>query len=418
MSRSATIRLIAWREISERIQGRFTRVMTILTVLLVVAGIAVPSLIKSGGSSGGSSGGGSAAGGNSAPTRIALVGPEAQALAPTLAGTAQAANVKVKLTDVADDQRLIVSELKAGRLDVAMGFHLATLEVAVKQSLDPGVRAVIQSAIDEARLRSALKQAGIAGIAVDKVLPAAAPVPIAVLVAQSSSPTSSDHTARVVAAIVAALLMYVSLGLYGQAVAAGVAQEKTSRTAEVLLAAVRPRELLAGKVIGIGLTGLGQLAIAATAGLIANAAIHSAKIPSSIWGLLPGFLVCFLAGFMLYAFAYAAAGALVARQEEVQSAIVPIAMPLLIGYLLVYAAAGSPNATWVKVASFVPLLTATLMPARIALGHVAWWEFVLAAVIMSASIYAMAGVAARVYERSLLRSGGRISWRAALREAG
>lgn len=403
MTPSARIRLIAWREISERVQGRFTRVMTVLTVLLVVAGIAVPSLIKSG------------SGGRAGPTRIALVGPEAQALAPTLERTARAAKVGVRLTDVADQQRLIVSELKTGRLDVAMGFHLSTLEVAVKQSLDPGTRAVIQAAIDEAHLRSNLQHAG---IPVDKVLPALAPVPIAVLVAEPASPTSPDHTARVVAAIVAALLMYVSLALYGQAVATGVAQEKTSRTAEVLLASVRPRELLAGKVLGIGLTGLGQLAIAAIAGLIANAVIHSAKIPASIWGLLPGFLVCFLAGFMLYALAFAAAGALVARQEEVQSVAIPIVMPLLIGYLLVYAAVGHPNAGWVKVVSFLPPLTATLMPARIALGHVPWWQLVLAALIMAASIYAMVRVAARVYERSLLRGGGRISWRAALRAAG
>jgi ABC-2 type transport system permease protein len=399
MSRSATIRLIAWREISERLQGRFTRVMTVLTVVLVVAGIAVPSLIKSSG--------------NSGPTHIALVGPEAQALAPGLQRTAQAAKLKLKLSDLPDNRGLVVSELNSGRLDVAMGFHLASLEAVVKTSLDPTVRAVIQAAIDDAHIRSSLKQAG---IAVDKVLPALEPVAITVAMTQPPTPTSPDHTARVVAAIVAALLMYVSLGLYGQAVAAGVAQEKTSRTAEVLLAAVRPRELLAGKVLGIGLTGLGQLAIAATAGLIANAGIHSAKIPASIWGLLPGFLVCFFAGFMLYALAYAAAGALVARQEEVQSAIVPIAMPLLIGYLLVYAAVAHPDAGWVKVASFLPPLTATLMPARIALGHVPWWQLVLAAVIMAASIYAMVRVAARVYERSLLRGGGRVSWRAALRE--
>jgi ABC-2 type transport system permease protein len=395
MSRSSTIRLIAWREISERIQSRFTRVMTVLTVLLVVAGIAIPSLIKSGGSSG--------------PTHIALVGPEVQALAPALERTAQAAKVSVTLTDAADDQALIKSELDSGELDVAIGFQSATLEVAVKQRLDSTIRAVIQSTVDSAHLRSVLKQAG---IAVNKVLPAVRPVPISVLVAQ---PPSSSDTARTVAAIVAALLMYVSLGLYGQAVATGVAQEKTSRTAEVLLASVRPRELLAGKVLGIGLTGLGQLGAAAIAGLIANALIHSAKIPASVWGLLPGFLVCFLAGFMLYALAYAAAGALVARQEELQSVAVPIAMPLLIGYLLVYAAVASPNAAWLKVASFLPPLTATLMPARIALGHVSWWQLVLAALLMAASIYAMIRVAARVYEQSLLRSGGRISWGEALK---
>jgi ABC-2 type transport system permease protein len=203
--------------------------------------------------------------------------------------------------------------------------------------------------------------------------------------------------------------------MYGNAVATGVAQEKTSRTAEVLLSAVRPRHLLTGKVLGIGATGLAQLAIAAGAGLIANALVHSTKIPSSIWGLLPGFLLCFLAGFLLYAFVFAAAGALVARQEELQGVSTPIGMPLLIGYLLVYAAIGNPNATWLKVISFVPPLTATLMPARIALGHVAWWELLLAAVIMAASIYGVARLAARIYANALIYSGARLGWRAALR---
>jgi ABC-2 type transport system permease protein len=394
MTRSSTIRLIAGRELSERLQSKFVRVMTVLTVVFVVAGIAIPSLIKSGGSSG--------------PAKIALVGPEAQALAPTLARTAQAAKVNVKLSDVPDDQARIVSELKSGQLDLAMGFHLSTLEVAVKQSLDSTARAVIQSTVDDAHLRSALR---LQGVSVDKVLPAIKPVPIAVLVA---SPPSKDHSARIVAAIVAALLMYVSLAIYGQAVAQGVAQEKTSRTAEVLLASVRPRDLLAGKVLGIGSAGLGQLAIAAIAGLVANAAIHSAKIPASIWGLLPGFLVCFVAGYTLFALAFAAAGALVARQEEVQSVSFPIVMPLLVGYLLVYAAIGNPDASWLKVVSFLPPFTATLMPARIALGHVPWWQLVLAAVIMITSIVVMIRVAASVYERSLLRSGGRISWSEAL----
>jgi ABC-2 type transport system permease protein len=227
-------------------------------------------------------------------------------------------------------------------------------------------------------------------------------------------PPPADQAARAVAALAAALLMYVSLGLYGGAVATGVAQEKTSRTAEVLLAAVRPSQLLSGKVLGIGLTGLGQLAIAAAAGLIANALVHSTHIPSSVWVLLPAFLVCFLAGFTLYAFAFAAAGALVARQEEVQFVTTPIGMGLLVGYLLVYAVIASPNAIWVKVISFLPPLTATLPPARIALGHVALWEIPIDIVLMAASIYGMVRLAARIYADGLLHGGPRLSWRAAL----
>jgi ABC-2 type transport system permease protein len=181
---------------------------------------------------------------------------------------------------------------------------------------------------------------------------------------------------------------------------------------------VRPSQLLSGKVLGIGLTGLGQLAIAAAAGLIANALVHSTHIPSSVWVLLPAFLVCFLAGFTLYAFAFAfafaAAGALVARQEEVQFVTTPIGMGLLVGYLLVYAVIASPNATWVKVISFLPPLTATLLPARIALGHVALWEIPIDIVLMAASIYGMVRLAARIYADGLLHGGPRLSWRAAL----
>lgn len=212
--------------------------------------------------------------------------------------------------------------------------------------------------------------------------------------------------------------MYLSLALYGTAVATGVAQEKTSRTAEVLLATVRPGELLAGKVAGIGLTGLGQLAIAAGAGLIANALVQSAKIPASVWALLPAFLAFFLAGFVLYAFALAAAGALVSRQEEVQSVLIPVAMPLIVGYLLVFAAVGSPNATWVRVASLLPPLSASLMPARIALGHIDWWELPLDGLLMLASILAVARIASRVYASALLYSGGRLGWSRALRVGG
>ena len=82
---------------------------------------------------------------------------------------------------------------------------------------------------------------------------------------------------------------------------------------------------------------------------------------------------------------------------------------------LVYAAIASPNAPWLKVASFLPPLTATLMPARIALGHIAWWELPLCALLMLVSIYVVARLASRIYASGLLRSGPRMSWRSALR---
>jgi ABC-2 type transport system permease protein len=137
-----------------------------------------------------------------------------------------------------------------------------------------------------------------------------------------------------VAAWATGVLLMISLGLYGTAVATGVAQEKTSRMAEVLLAAVRPSQLLAGKVLGIGVCGVGQLAIVVVAGLIANAAVQSAEIPATVWVLLPTVLLWFVLGYALYSFAYAAAGALVGRQEDVQFVSLPFGLPIFGGYLL------------------------------------------------------------------------------------
>ena len=85
------------------------------------------------------------------------------------------------------------------------------------------------------------------------------------------------------------------------------------------------------------------------------------------------------------------------------------------GFLLTYALIASPDALWVKIASYLPPLMPILMPARLALGHLAVWEMPLAVVIMLASIYGMARLAGRIYATGLVRGGGRLSWMVALR---
>lgn len=229
------------------------------------------------------------------------------------------------------------------------------------------------------------------------------------------NPPPAQQAARDVAALAAGILLYVAMTMYGAAVANGVAQEKTSRAAEVLLAAVRPRQLLTGKVLGIGTCGVGQLAIPVIAALIANAIVHSARVPSSVWVLLPVTLLWFALGYAFYAFLFAAAGAMIARQEEVQFATAPLTFPLLLGYLLVYAVIASPTATWIRILSYVPPLAPTLMPPRVAVGDVAWWEVPLDVVIMLIAIYGVIRIAARIYEGALVRGGARLTWRAALR---
>ncbi len=391
MNRSATVRLIAGREIRERLEGRLLRAMTVLTALFVVAGVVIPALVHS-----------------HHVTKVGLVGSPAQAVAGPLQRTAHAARLSMRLVSTLD-ALTAKAMLRSGRLDAALSITARGALLQADKSLPAGVAGVVSTTLEGLHVRGALARAGVPAATVTNVL---TPVRITTAVLQ---PPRSHQQARNLAALAVALIMYLSLVIYGAAVAQGVAQEKTTRTAEILLAAVRPGELLAGKVVGIGVVGLGQLAVAGAAGLIANAAVHSAQVPGVIWVLIPAFLAYFLAGFVLYAFLYAVAGSLVARQEEVQFVTMPFSILLVVGYLLVYSIIANPDATWLRVLSFVPVLTPTLAPARIAVGHVAAWEIAGQAVVLAVAIYVTMRVAGRVYANALVRGGARVSWSTALR---
>lgn len=395
----ATTRRVARREIEERLHSRLIWVMTALTSVLVVALIVVPAIV----------------GQPAQPTVVGLVGPSAQALGSALQATARAVNEDIRVVNVANSTTA-QSQLKRGSLDVTLTVSAQAAVAEVRgsvgyfkvQTLSPTLRAVLQATVNQAHLRQVLAAAGVPRAIVVRAL---TPVPF---VTTSLQPAPTDLVARDAAALATGLLLYVSLAIYGSAVASGVAQEKTSRIAEVLLAAVQPSQLLTGKVLGIGVSGVGQLGIALVAGLVANAAVKSAVIPSTVWVLLPAILLWFVLGYAFYAFAYAAAGALVGRQEEVQFVSVPITLPIVGGFLLTYAAIAAPGARWIQVLSFLPPLAPILMPARLALGTVAWWEMPLAVLIMLIAVYGMVRLAARIYAPALVHGGARLSWSAAL----
>jgi len=414
LSHLKSIRLIAGREIAERLKGRATWIMTGITTVIAVVLIVGPALFSS----------------PTKPYVVGLIGPSAQALGPALQATGKAAGVDMTTMDVADDSTArseltpaqssgrssgplgqLLSSLKGGKatLDVALRLDTGSATVEFYQTVSPTLAAILRAVVEQVHQRDVLIQSGVpASVATA----AQQPEPISTVTLQ---PAPSNASGRSIAALAAGILLYVSVGLFGSAVASGVAQEKTSRTAEVLLAAVTPSDLMTGKVIGIGLVGFAQMAVTIGAALIANAVVQSSSVPSEVWVLLPAILLWFALGYTLYAFGYAAAGAMVARQEEVQSVSAPFSVFLIGGYLLTYASIASPDALWVKIVSYLPPLMPVLMPARLALGHVAIWEMPLAILIMLASIYGMARFAGRIYATSLVRGGPRLSWIAALR---
>jgi ABC-2 type transport system permease protein len=409
-----SIRLIAGREIGERLRGRATWILTGITTVVAVALIVGPTLF-------------------SAPTKpyaVGLIGTSAQALAPTLLAVAKASGINMTTQNVSDDATAkseltpkqtsalrsgqgggFLSSLRGGSatLDVALRLDTSSATIEFYQAVSPTLAAVLRAVVEEVHQRDVLTQAGVSP---SVIAAAQQPEPISTVTLKS---VPSDAAGRSIAALAAGILLYISVGIFGSAVASGVAQEKTSRTAEVLLAAVTPSELMTGKVVGIGVVGVAQMAVTVGAALIANALVQSSAVPSEVWVLLPAILLWFSLGYLLYAFGFAAAGAMVARQEEVQSVTAPFSAFLIGGFLLTYASIASPDASWVKLVSYLPPLMPILMPARLALGQVAIWETPLAVVIMAASIYGMARLAGRIYARGLVRGGARLSWAVALR---
>jgi len=411
--RPRVVGLVASREITERLSGRATWTVTGLTTLLAVGLIVVPALINQ----------------QSGPTRVGLVGPQAQALTPALARAAHAASLSIATTPVAstsDARDELTPQRSPGsggrlarlfggsdaQLDVALAFDGSSATILAYQTVPPTILALVHSVLDATHQRSVLSAAGVPTSTITSSL---TPVP---LNAQTIQSTPRNRAGLNIAALASAFLLMYAVTGFGGLVATGVAQEKTTRTAELLISAVPPSELMTGKVLGIGLVGLGMMTVTVGAALIANAFVKSAAIPPELGPLLPQVLLWFVLGFTLYAFAFAAAGAMVARQEEVQSVAMPFAAVLVVALLLVYATIAFPDSPWIRLLSFLPPLAPMLMPARSFLGSADGWEVALAVGIELFAIAGTVRLTARIYQRALVRGGARLSWSQAIRLGG
>lgn len=232
----------------------------------------------------------------------------------------------------------------------------------------------------------------------------------------ASAPAQADAGAAY--ALFGVLLLYGALLAYGNWVAAGVIEEKASRVVEVLLAAIRPSELLAGKVIGVGVVALCQLAIVYGSGLAAALWVTPGGLPRGALSALGLLLFWFALGYALYAWVFAVAGALVARPEQLQVTLTPLSVAVVSSAFVALAALENPDAPLVRAASLFPPLAPMVMPIRAAAGSAPAWEQVLAAALMVAGTAALVPLCARVYSGAILRTGRRVSLREAWRALG
>lgn len=382
---------VARRELAERWRSRAMRMSSAILLVLVVAS-AVAATIADGG----------------APTDdFGLVGERAVPLAPAL-----------RLAGRADDRRARIHLLR-GRGAAERAVREGDIDVAIidgrlvaKRSRSGAAVRVAQRAVAGRRTVRRLRAAGLTR---RQALEAIAPRPLPVEVLDASARDRERNTGMLGVGV---LILFATLVIYGQSVASSVTQEKSSRVIELLLTSLSPRRLLAGKVVGVGALGVTQVAAVCAAGLISARIAGGEGLPPSAPGTVALVVVWFVLGFSLYSVAYAALGALVSRQEDLEATTAPVNVLLIAAYLGANAAIQDPDATWAQVAAFLPPLAPMVVPTRVVLGDMGAIGLIAAIAVELAATFLLIRVAAGIYERSILRVGAPISLRVALAARG
>lgn len=204
-------------------------------------------------------------------------------------------------------------------------------------------------------------------------------------------------------------LFYFAALVFGMQLASSVIEEKQSRIVEIIAAAIPLRQLLAGKVLGNTALAVIQLLTYLVVGLVGLSFTSFKSYIPDLTGPTAWFLAFFLAGFVALACLWAVAGSLASRAEDLQSTSTPLTMLMLVMFFGGLSLDGRAQV----IASFVPPVSAVVMPKRILAGGVAWWEPLVALGLLAAFAAVTVWVGERLYRRALLQTGGRVSLRQA-----
>jgi ABC-2 type transport system permease protein len=380
------VRLVAGREISTRIRDK-TFLISSGVILLVVLGAMVFQAVA-------------ASGANS--VTVAVVG-DASTLKPALVAQGHVVGADVTVRALADEAAARRA-LAAGDVDGAVIDGTgASPRLLVQRSPDSTLTATVKGAVTQVAVGRQLAAAGIGGLhAPDVGVTAIDP---------GGDPTGE----RTGIAVIGIIVLYTLLILISQFVAQGVVEEKSTRVVELLLSTMKPWQLLAGKVIGLGLLGLAQIVAIAVVGVAGALVFDLVSLPGQLIGTVLSVVAWFVLGYAFYASLFAAAASLVSRQEDLAGVITPLSMVLVVGFFVALQAGSNPTGSLATITSFVPGLSPLVMPVRVAAGGAGWLEVVLAVVIQLVAIALVVRLGGRIYAGALLRTSGKTKLREALR---
>ncbi|WP_374970723.1 ABC transporter permease [Terrabacter sp. BE26] len=378
--------VVAAREVVVRLTNRAFLVSTLIT-LLFIAGYGAFSVWQSG---------------RTTTYTVAVTGADGTGLVERAATTAHRADdkVTVRATPAANEPaaRALVDD---GTADAWLHEGTAGWTLTSADDIDPALRTAVEEALRSTALERNATAAGTTVTALEKGT--------TLTTTRFDGETRDSGFVRG-ATFAFAILFFMAAMMFGQQIAASVVEEKQSRIVEIIATAIPLRQLLAGKVVGNSAIALAQVVVFSGVGLLAVSFTDSSTLLPSLSGAVVWFVLFFAVGFFALACLFAVAGALASRTEDLQSTTAPMTIVMMV----VYIASFSLSGTALKIASFVPIASVVSMPGRILAGDAPWWEPALALVLMAGFSALTVAVGERIYRRSLLQTGGRVSWRQAL----
>jgi ABC-2 type transport system permease protein len=380
--------LIARRDIDGGLRAKSFKITTGILVLAVAAAVIVPTLI-----------------GNSSKTeKVGILG----ASDPTIAQAAIAAGRVTGSSVVV----VPVATLAAARSELRSESLTAVIadgrEVLIKQQAASGADS------STGTFASALAQ--LVGL-VEKLPPGAGQSALTHGVAipvRGVEPPAKSQASRFTGLGVD-LVIYIAIFFYGMRITQAVGEEKTSRVVEVLLATVRPTQLLMGKVIGFAVLAFAQMLALLVTFVVCGFAVGSDAVHGTAAVVAVVGLLWLVLGFALYFAAFAAAGSMIARQAEAGNAAFPLMIPLIVAYSLSNGVLFNGASPFYHVLAFVPWTAPVAMPTLVAVGAAPAWQVAASAVLCLLATVATARVAGMVYRRSVMRTGARVKLRQILR---
>jgi ABC-2 type transport system permease protein len=321
--------------------------------------------------------------------------------------------VQVDTTPTDAERDLLRQQVSDGKItgflwltDDALAKHSITY--STKEAADFGQSFELRNAVRTAITKQHLAQKGMSGAEVDSLL---MPIDLKTVRIEKGREGASGTTV-LITAVCMVMLLYGVVLIYGVAVMRSVIEEKSTRILEVLLSSVTSKELLAGKILGVGAVGLTQILIWVTCALLfsvpgliaAKPFLGEVHIPAA--GMV-AFAVFFLLGYLLYSSMYAAIGSMVTTDQEAQQMQWPAMIPVILAVFLMNPVLQHPNSPLSFWLSMVPFFAPILMLVRVLIEPPPVWQLALSIGLMLATIYGLLSLASRIYRVGILMYGKR-----------